>query len=47
MQMHQPVERRTQGSHKTQVDDLIFFLQHYAVFLQVPGVFSIFRPTFL
>ena len=25
-------------------DDLIFFLQHYGVFLQVPGVFSIFRP---
>ena len=24
--------------------DLIFFLQHYGVFLQVPGVFSIFRP---
>ena len=24
--------------------DLIFFLQHYDVFLQVPGVFSKFRP---
>ena len=24
--------------------DLIFFLQHYGVFLKVPGVFSIFRP---
>ena len=26
------------------VYDLNFFLQHYGVFLQVPGVFSIFRP---
>ena len=33
-------KRRTQ----TQRHDLIFFLQHYGVFLQVPGVFSIFRP---
>ena len=29
---------------KTVCNDLIFFLQHYGAFLQVPGVFSIFRP---
>ena len=26
-------------------NDFILFLQHYDVFLQVAGVFSIFRPT--
>ena len=28
----------------SEYQDLNFFLQHYGVFLQVPGVFSIFRP---